>query len=178
MIEHVCLWDDCERCKRERQMNKCGHNEYWTGHYGTCMACRSEKAESQLAKVTAERDRLKAELDEVVVIASSRLERINALESDKDFFKEQLEVSKKIRSDKFIKKLNDARENANKDRDAWKQKAERLAEALKSCEQLDRTPEYRYGEPDRQGHMPGIGKRWKTPKEKAKEALAEEPNDY
>ncbi len=26
-------------------MKECGHDAYWRGHYGTCMACRNEKAE-------------------------------------------------------------------------------------------------------------------------------------
>lgn len=38
---------------------QCAHNEYWTTHYGNCMACRAEVAELQL------RD-MKAILEEIV----------------------------------------------------------------------------------------------------------------
>ncbi len=33
--------------------NICGHNRYWIGHYGKCMACRAEQAEAQVAAITA-----------------------------------------------------------------------------------------------------------------------------
>lgn len=39
---------------------KCGHNSYWRTHYGNCMACRAEEAESK-AKA----------LDEIVAIANT-----------------------------------------------------------------------------------------------------------
>lgn len=29
--------------------SKCGHNSYWVGQYGTCMACRAERAEARVA---------------------------------------------------------------------------------------------------------------------------------
>lgn len=41
----------------------CGHSPYWTGAYGTCMACRAEKAEADLAAKSAECEKLKAELE-------------------------------------------------------------------------------------------------------------------
>lgn len=48
---------------------------------------------------------------------------------------------------------------------------ERLAKVLKSIPTLDKTPEYEYGEPDRNGNKPGSGKRWKTPAESSRDAL-------
>lgn len=33
----------------ERLQRACGHSAYWTTVYNSCMACRAEKAESQLA---------------------------------------------------------------------------------------------------------------------------------
>lgn len=40
--------------------------------------------------------------------------------------------------------------------------------ALQGVYLSDKTPEYEYGQPDRQGRKPGTGQRWKTPKEIAK----------
>ena len=46
----------------------------------------------------------------------------------------------------------------------------RLVEALKDVERLDKT-EYDYGTPDRNGRLPdGIGQRWRTPREIARNA--------
>ncbi len=36
------------------------HNSYWTAAYGTCMACRAEKAEAELAQAKADREVLAA----------------------------------------------------------------------------------------------------------------------
>lgn len=32
---------------------ECGHNGYWRTHYGNCMACRAERAESQVKAAQA-----------------------------------------------------------------------------------------------------------------------------
>lgn len=40
--------------------------------------------------------------------------------------------------------------------------------ALQGVYLSDKTPDYEYGQPDRQGRKPGAGQRWKTPKEIAK----------
>lgn len=35
----------------------CGHDAYWTGNYGTCMACRAEKAEAALAEARGQAEK-------------------------------------------------------------------------------------------------------------------------
>lgn len=45
--------------------------------------------------------------------------------------------------------------------------------ALKDAFRLDRSKEYEYGEPNRNGVKPSTGQRWLTPKEIAKEALSQ-----
>jgi len=42
---------------------------------------------------------------------------------------------------------------------------ERMWEALATVERNDRTPTYEYGEPLRNGTKPGVGQRFKTPRE-------------
>ena len=48
----------------ETKASMCAHNRYWVTHFGNCMACRSEKAESQVealkADCDAEMERVKA----------------------------------------------------------------------------------------------------------------------
>ena len=39
---------------------RCGHNSYWTGIYGTCMACAREKAEAEVERLRAENAELTA----------------------------------------------------------------------------------------------------------------------
>lgn len=51
----------------------------------------------------------------------------------------------------------------------------RLREALQSVIKSDKTREYNYGEKRRDGEAPGTGQRWLTPKELAREALADAP---
>ncbi len=60
----------------------------------------------------------------------------------------------------------------NWDAEKLKQALAVAVETLESAIKLDRSVEYKYGEHDRQGYKPGIGQRWKTPKELAKDALA------
>jgi hypothetical protein len=58
-----------------------------------------------------------------------------------------------------------------------KREVERLREALVSCGANDRTPHYEYGDPNRNGKLPGPGKRWNSPREIAHAALAEGGDD-
>lgn len=58
-----------------------------------------------------------------------------------------------------------ALERAVMERNALRSLCGELVEGLKSIRQLDKTNEYEYGQPDRDGHKPGIGHRWKTPRE-------------
>ena len=62
------------------------------------------------------------------------------------------------------------------ERDAARASAERLAEALRAVERLDKTTSYDYGDGktarDRNGNLPAEG-RWNTPREIARAALAE-----
>lgn len=44
-------------------------------------------------------------------------------------------------------------------------------EALESVFKLDKSREYDYGQADRNGNLPGVGQRWKTPKEIARSVL-------
>ncbi len=30
------------------ERSECGHDRYWVGNYGTCMACRADKAEAAI----------------------------------------------------------------------------------------------------------------------------------
>lgn len=55
-----------------------------------------------------------------------------------------------------------------------KAERDRYRKALEDCFKLDRSKEYEYGEPNRNGIKPGVGKRWLTPKELAKSALGGE----
>jgi len=47
------------------------HNEYWTTHFGACMACRANKAEAELAAWKAESEAAKAPIDEALVFDRS-----------------------------------------------------------------------------------------------------------
>ena len=67
---------------------KCKHDPYWTGCYGTCMICRAEKAESELAAAQSRivelldcNDRLKRQVSEAVVDLDAARARIAELEA-------------------------------------------------------------------------------------------------
>lgn len=45
------------------EMSTCIHSPYWIGHYGTCMVCRAEKAESALIEANTQLDACKVTID-------------------------------------------------------------------------------------------------------------------
>ena len=46
-MSNQCQCKGCRHIEAKVKVNGgCQHDNYWTGIYGTCMACRAEKAES------------------------------------------------------------------------------------------------------------------------------------
>lgn len=75
--------------------SECGHEKYWIGNYGTCMACRAEKAEKDLStsaiiwKNRAEKSEVLA-ADLQIKIKVLTVERDNAritIQTTEDLFK-------------------------------------------------------------------------------------------
>lgn len=60
----------------------CGHNRYWTTHYGNCMACRAEAAESESTRLEAEVDGLRARVELAVARAINAEEAIAARDAE------------------------------------------------------------------------------------------------
>ncbi|HEX7046996.1 MAG TPA: hypothetical protein VF275_05445 [Gammaproteobacteria bacterium] len=57
------------------------------------------------------------------------------------------------------------------ERDALRARIAELEARLLNCYETDRTEEYEYGEPTRNGRKPSAGSRWLTPKEMVRETL-------
>lgn len=124
--------------------SKCGHNSYWIGHYGTCMVCRAEQAESALrdkeAQIELERGtcgeyHVRRELHEAL---QSELEKIKRGPEDEkvlealkwmDEFPEQFIQSHaswfaqgKVLA-AAVRSLTLERDEARRERDEWAAKA-------------------------------------------------------
>lgn len=50
-----------EKARGHTGQSTCGHNGYWIGAFGGCMACRAEKAEAALAEKSKECEALRAD---------------------------------------------------------------------------------------------------------------------
>jgi hypothetical protein len=75
-------------------MTKCSHNEYWKGHYGTCMICRAEKAE-KLADRYIELLAIALRLEEIVDNNHENLKACKESYYDGELFK----VTKQVLAD-------------------------------------------------------------------------------
>ena len=47
-----------EKAHGHAELSECGHNRYWIGHFGGCMACGKEKAEKERDEARAEVERM------------------------------------------------------------------------------------------------------------------------
>jgi len=64
--------------------NICGHDRSWITCFGTCMACRAEKAETQAAEAGMERDALKKELEIARAESFERGQMLESLQIERD----------------------------------------------------------------------------------------------
>ena len=109
--------------------DKCTHDPYWIGNYGTCMVCRAEKAEAELATLKQQLEKaeslpieLAAKLDDAQQqLAEAREERGNTLSALGEHPESEIDISARIRqlrdegrahfhdSTKLRKELSEAR---------------------------------------------------------------------
>jgi hypothetical protein len=75
---------------------KCEHNEYWTTHYGNCMACRATSAEAERETLRASLAEKVGQLDEAVMAQGSLRIKLSVAESELAETKEFLHYAKGI----------------------------------------------------------------------------------